>query len=128
MDGPEVLVPLGFFAMIAAIFIVPNWLKGRERQELQALLRSAIDKGQPLPPEAIEALTKNVKAPSTSFGDLRTGIIWLAIGLGIALLGFIMGYVHADAFHPILAAGSIPTVIGLAYILLSFINPNKAKA
>lgn len=128
MDGPEVLVPLGFFALIAAIFIVPNWLKARERRELQALLRSAIDKGQPLPPEAIEALTKNVKAPSSSFGDLRSGIIWLAVGLGVGLVGFIMGYVHEAAFHPILAVGAIPVVIGLAYILLSFINPNKAKA
>jgi len=127
MDGPEVLVPLGFFLMIVAIVVVPNWLKSRERRELQGTLRAAIDKGQPLPPEVIDAMTKNVKTAPTSLSDLRTGVIWLAVGLGICAFGFFIGYEHSDAYTPMLGIGSIPAIIGLAYIALSFFNPNKAK-
>lgn len=125
MDGPEVLVPLAFFSMIAAIFVVPAWLKSRERRELQTTLRAAIDKGQPLPPEVIDAMTKNVKTAPSAVSDIRTGIIWLAIGIGFGLFGFILGFEESDAFYPILGIASIPAVIGLAFIALSFVNPNK---
>lgn len=115
------------FVMVIAIVVVPAWLKSRERREMQATLRTAIDKGQPLPPEIIDAMTKNVKVAPTSLSDVRTGIIWLAVGLGIAAFGFMIGYEDSDAFHPMLAIAAIPAIIGLAYIALSFFNPNKAK-
>ncbi|TPW02375.1 MAG: hypothetical protein FD125_2096, partial [bacterium] len=42
----EVLIPITMFAMIAAIVIVPTWLKSKERREMQATLRASLDKGQ----------------------------------------------------------------------------------
>lgn len=127
MTGAEILIPLAPFAMVTAIIVVPAWLKSRERREMQATLRTAIEKGQPLPPEIIDAMTKNVKVAPTSLSDLRTGIIWLAVGAGLAALGFMVGFDEADAYHPMLGVASIPAIIGLAYIALSFFNPNKAK-
>ena len=41
--------------------------------------------------------------------------------------GFVVGFDEADAFHPLLGIGAIPAIIGLAYIVLSFFNPNKAR-
>lgn len=122
-----ILIPISMFAMIGAIVIVPSWLKSRERSEMQSTLRSAIDKGLPMPAEIIDAMTKNVKVAPTSLSDLRTGVIWLAVGAGIAAFGFMIGFEEAEAFHPIAGIGSIPAIIGIAYILLSFFNPNKAK-
>ena len=122
-----ILIPISMFAMIGAIVIVPSWLKSRERREMQATLRTAIDKGQPLPAEIIDAMTKNVKVAPTSLSDLRTGVIWLAVGLGIAAFGYMVGYEEADAFQPLVGIASIPAIIGLAYIALSFVNPNKFK-
>lgn len=122
-----ILIPISMFAMIAAIVLVPAWLKSRERSEMQSTLRSAIDKGQPMPAEIIEALTKNVKAAPTSLRDLRTGVVWLAVGLGIAAFGFMIGFEESDAFHPIAGIAMIPGIIGLAFIVLSFFNPNKGK-
>ncbi len=127
MTGAEILIPLAPFAMVTAIIVVPAWLKSRERREMQATLRTAIEKGQPLPPEIIDAMTKNVKVAPTSLSDIRTGVIWLAIGLGLAAFGFMIGFEDADAYHPLLGIATIPSVIGLAYIVLSFFNPNKAK-
>ena len=122
-----ILIPISMFAMIGAIVIVPSWLKSRERSEMQSTLRAAIDKGLPLPAEIIDAMTKNVKVAPTSLSDLRAGILWLAAGLGIAAFGFMIGFDEADAFHPIAGIAAIPGIIGLAYIVLSFFNPNKAK-
>lgn len=122
-----ILIPISMFAMIGAIVIVPSWLKSRERRELHSTLRAAIDKGLPLPTEIIDAMTKNVKVAPTALSDMRTGIIWLAVGLGIGAFGFVIGFDESDAFHPLLGIGSIPAIIGLAYIVLSFFNPNKAK-
>lgn len=127
MEGFEILIPLAPFVMIIAIVVVPAWLKSRERREMQATLRTAIEKGQPLPPEIIEAMTKNVKVAPTALSDIRTGIIWIAVGLGIGVLGFMIGYQEAEAFHPILGFAAIPVIIGAAYVVLSFFNPNKGK-
>jgi hypothetical protein len=115
------------FLMIIAIVVVPAWLKSRERREMQATLRTAIDRGQPLPPEIVDAMTKNVKVAPTSLSDMRTGIIWIAVGLGIAVLGFMIGYEEAEAFHPMVGIAAIPVIIGAAYVALSFFNPNKAQ-
>lgn len=123
----EMLIPIAFFAMIAAIVIVPNWLKSRERGEMQTTLRTAIDKGQPMPPEVIDALTKNVKVAPTALSDIRTGVIWIAIGVGIGLFGYFVSYEADEAFRPMLGIGAIPIVIGVTYVILSFFNPNKGK-
>ncbi|MFZ5668528.1 MAG: DUF6249 domain-containing protein [Pseudomonadota bacterium] len=125
----EDLVPLAAismpFIMVIAIIVIPAWLKSRERREMQTTLRAAIDKGQPLPAEIIDAMTKSVKTPPTAQKDLRTGIVWLAVALGFAAFAFFWGYEEADAFHPFLGVAAIPAVIGLAFIALSFVNPNK---
>ena len=63
----DILVPLGFFAMIAAIVIVPRYLKSIERQKLQDTLRASIEKGAELPPEVVQALPFD---DSTPHGEL----------------------------------------------------------
>ena len=124
-----ILVPLAPFIMVAAIVCIPAWLRSRERREMQATVRAAIEKGQPLPPELIEAMTKDVKPSKVSSRnrDIRMGVIWLAIGLGFATLGTLISMEESDAFYPMLGAASIPAVIGLAFIVLSFFNPNKGE-
>ncbi len=126
----EELIPLAFFAMIAGIVLVPTFLKSRERKEMQATLRAAIEKGQPLPPEVIEALSKeNVKAPATAHRDLRVGVILLAVSIGIALFGyaftFIGGFEESKVSVPIMGLSAIPGMVGLAFIILSAFNKNK---
>jgi hypothetical protein len=128
----EDLIPLTAvvmpFVMVIAIVVIPAWLKSRERREMQATLRAAIEKGQPVPPEVIDAITRNVKSPPTAHGDLRTGLIWLAVGLGLAVFGAVIGYQEEEALHPLLGIAAIPALIGVAFTLLSVFNPNKGKA
>jgi hypothetical protein len=126
MAGFEILIPLAPFLMVAAIVVVPAWLKSRERKEMQATLRVAIEKGQPLPPEVIDALSKdNVKTPSTAGRDLRVGVILLAVSIGVALFGYAVSFEESKAFYPIVGMAGIPGMIGLAFIILSFFNKNR---
>ncbi|HYC98738.1 DUF6249 domain-containing protein [Brevundimonas sp.] len=118
------------FGTITAIIVGPTYLKSREKREMQTTIRHAIDKGQDLPPDLIDAMTKDVasKLPSRT-RDLRRGVIWLAVGIGIAAFGTVseMGGNHwNEGFdNGLLGIACIPVTIGLAFIVLSFFNPNK---
>ncbi|MDQ3124444.1 MAG: DUF6249 domain-containing protein [Pseudomonadota bacterium] len=123
----EVMIPIAMFAMIAAIVIVPTWLKSKERREMQATLRASLDKGQTLPPEVIDALTRQtVKPPASASRDLRAGVILLALSLGIAAtFSFIAYRFGEDEAWGFGAFAAIPGAIGLAFIILSLVNKNK---
>ena len=132
MDGFEILIPLAPFLMVAAIVIIPRWMKARERAEMQQTVRAAIDKGQPLPPELVEAMSKDTRVPKSASSDLRQGVIWLAVGIGIAafslanVVGFGERYGgHWEAGPPLLGLAAIPACIGIAFIVLSLFNKNK---
>lgn len=132
MDMTPILIVLIIFSAITAIIFGPSYLKSREKREIQETVRHAIDKGQQLPAELIDAMTRDVasKLPSRT-RDLRRGVIWLAVGLGIAAFSLLsdMGWDNGNDWHEIgnglLGIAAIPTTIGLAFIVLSFFNPNK---
>ena len=123
---------LSVFGTITAIAFGPTYLKFRERREMQATVRAAIDKGQTLPPELIDAMTKDVakNLPSRN-RDIRRGVIWLAVGIGIAAFGLINdlsslnGGWEDHVGNGLLGVAAIPATIGLAYLVLSFFNKNK---
>lgn len=130
MNHFEILIPLAPFIMVIAIVVVPAILKSKERKEMQATLRAAIDKGQPLPPEVIEALSKeNIKAPASASRDLRIGVILLAVSIGIAMFGYAFNFIGENdavrAVAPIIGMAAIPGMIGIAFCILSVFNKNK---
>jgi hypothetical protein len=132
-DFIPVVAICAFFGTIVAIFFGPSYLKSRERRETQETVRRAIDKGQDLPAEVLDALTRDVtkNLPSRT-RDIRRGIIWLAVGVGIAAFGLIndMSWNGDNDWgghvgDGMLGIAAIPVTIGLAFIILSFFNKNK---
>ncbi len=123
-----VLIILIIFGSIASLFIVPTYLRSQERQKLQDTLRAAIEKGQPLPAEVVEAMTSDVKIkPKPSpYRDLRIGIIWMGVAIGLAAFGIALGFEEPDAVFPLVAVACFPGFIGLAFIVLGLINRTKA--
>ena len=126
-----IIAILSVFGSLTAIIVGPSYLKTRERRDMQKTVRAAIDKGQPLPPEVIDALSKEAarNIPSRT-RDIRRGIIWLATGIGIAAFGLITDFSTHDewnrgASNGLLGIAAIPATIGLAYLVLSFFNKNK---
>lgn len=121
-----ILVPLAGIFMIIAIVVGPAWLKSRERREMQATLRSAIEKGQPLPTDVIESMSReNARPAPTAQRDLRRGVMWLAVSLGVATAGYFFGFEENDAVYPIIGIAAVPGFVGLAFIILSLFNKNK---
>ncbi|HYG27747.1 MAG TPA: DUF6249 domain-containing protein, partial [Caulobacteraceae bacterium] len=90
----EILIPLAFFAMIAAIVLVPGWYRSREKERLHETLRLAYEKGQPVPPEMIEALQMDRPRPPLPDRDLRRGIILLCVAAAIVVFSLIVGEFH----------------------------------
>ncbi len=129
-DFIPVVAILAVFGTITAIVVGPSWLKSRERREVQTTVRAAIDKGQPLPPEVIEVLSKDItkNLPSRT-RDIRRGVMWLAVGIGIAGFGLVQDLGDRDWSENIgngmLGIAVIPATIGLAFLILSFFNKNR---
>ncbi len=113
----EILIPLSLFAMIAALVIVPRYFKSIERQKMAETVRVAIEKGQPLPNELIDALSSNVRTPGlppSPQRDLRTGIIWIGVAVGLAVMGVVVGVEEPDATYPMLGIAAFPATAALA--------------
>ena len=123
MDG--ILIPIAFFGMIAALVIVPRYFKSREREALQAPVRAAIERGQTLSPEAVDAITRDMhysKPVPSAVRDLRAAVVWLAVAVGIAVCGYLIAWDEGDAFVPALGFATIPGLVGIAYLFLAGIN------
>ena len=124
-----VLIVLIIFGSIASLFIVPRYFKSVERQKMADTLRVAIEKGQPLPTEVIEAMSSNVRSPGlppSPQRDLRTGIIWLGVGIGFGALALALSFEEPDFLYPLLGLAAFPTFIGLAFVALGLLNKPKS--
>ncbi len=127
-----------FWTFVAAIILIPIYLRYRERGRMHETLRIAYEKGQPVPPELIEALQSNVaaKMASTPERDFRTGIVLVAVGLGFVGLGYGLWYglMSVNEIAAYVSGGStagfgaIPGLIGVAYLILWATKRNAPKA
>lgn len=117
---PELLVPIVLFISIATVFALAFMYRARQREQVQMTVRQAIDKGQELTPELLEKLGET---GGGRHSDLRRGVIAVALGAGIALFGLILG--QEDAMRPLVAIGTIPLLIGMAYLGLWRYSPRN---
>ena len=127
MDA-DVFVPFVFFGFLAAIILIPIWLRERTKQSAHKLISQALDKGQPLDPQIMRDLTQGTTKQQQQSGPRRTlgwGIILLAIAAasgGLALTG--EGF-HSWWMTPAIILGAI----GGAFLVLALVDySNKRKA
>lgn len=52
----------------------------------------------------------------------RSGMVCLAVGIGIGIFAFLVGIQETDALNPLLGAASIPILIGIVLIINDRIN------
>jgi len=118
-----------FFGTIILIVLVPRWLRSREQEALQATLRAAIERGQPLPPEVVKAMTEDRRPAPSPGRDLRTGVIWLGIAAGVVGFAYALGYGEntADAFYPLVGIAAFPGFVGVAFLINAALGRGKGK-
>ena len=107
-------VPMVFFVAIAATYCVKYYFAHRTRQDVLSTVRMALERGQPLTPEMLDRLGQTSRPKNA---DLRRGVIAVCLGIGLIAFGFILG--QPDAFRPLIATGTVPVLLGLAYLALA---------
>ena len=113
----EIIIPVVMFLGLTVVFSLLFWFRYRARREMQETLRVALDKGQDLTPEIIDRLGHPKAAPDK---DLRLGVIWLAVAVGLVLIGFAVPDDGGNALRGLLAGAAFPFAIGVAYMILHF--------
>ncbi|MEL7450643.1 MAG: DUF6249 domain-containing protein [Pseudomonadota bacterium] len=112
-NNEDFWIPIVLFLSIAVVSGLVVYFRFRMRREFQQTIRIAFDKGQELTPDLLQNLGGE---PKPGNGDLRKGFIYVAIGVGLGVFGIILG--EKDAVRPMLATGSLPLLVGFAYLAL----------
>jgi len=109
-------VPLGAFSMSVAIVALVGYFRHQARTQRAELIRLALEKGQPLPAELLEA-------PGPARDGLGGGIRTVFIGVG---LGVFLGIFKPD--KPLWAIGLMVFIIGLGQLVAHYASARKAPA
>ncbi len=122
-----VFVPIVLFIAIAVVMCVGSYLRHRNIEAVQKTVQTAIEQGQELTPEFLERLAQAPQRGKDNGEktDLRRGVILITVGLGIAAFGLLVG--KGEAMRPMLAIGTLPFLIGTAYLgLWKFSQSDKS--
>ena len=123
----EELIPIVFFLSMAIVIIVWLYLKHRSRVEMQQTFRLALDKGNELSPEFIKQLGEPEPDKDR---DMRRGLIWLSLALGLVLIGFAVPSPRdsSEALRGLLAGAALPFCIGCAYMIMYRFGAKKESS
>jgi len=110
----DIIIPLSFFVMIIVIVGLALWTRFRRNRMMHETVRLLVEKGQPLPPD----IFRENRALTPPASQLRRGIIWTAIGIG--LTAFFLAGSHGNW-----GLGLIPLCIGLGYLLAWKLESNS---
>jgi hypothetical protein len=123
--GADTFVPFVMFGFLAAIILVPTILKYRDRGRMHETLRAAFERGQPIPPEIIQALQTDVKPARRPDVDLRWAVILIGLAFGLVAMSFTLAHFDEDAMYGTMAGAAIPGFIGLGFLVLWFFGRNS---
>jgi hypothetical protein len=124
-----VFIPVTFFIMIIAVVWLFQHFAMRKRMEAFQTLRLAIEKGQPVTPETLEAMARL----SSPIADLRRGIVFVAIAAGFGTFALILAGNRVDdewqeVMRGLIGVAMFPLFLGLAFLGLHFFaNESKRR-
>lgn len=109
----ELWVPIVMFVSVAVVFVFWFYFRYRTRMETQQTFRMALDKGTELSPDFVKHLGEPERSQDQ---DLRRGLIWLSLAVGLVLIGFAVP--DPEALRGLLAGAALPFSIGCAYMIM----------
>lgn len=129
MDA-DAFIPFVFFGFLAAIILVPIWLRERTKQSAHRLVSQALEKGQPLDPAILKQLTDGGKPPQDKARrSLGSGIVLMALALGFVGAGYAIGEISgsSEAFFGMLIPAAILGALALAFLALAMVDYSSQK-
>jgi hypothetical protein len=111
----EIFIPITFFATIALVIWLIVSFRHRGRADKQQTIRLALEKGAELTPELMKSISEPEPAKNR---DLRSGLIWLSLGVGLALCGLAVPDPSGNALRGCLSGAAFPFSIGVAYLIM----------
>jgi hypothetical protein len=98
-------VPIALFAAMVFVVALVVSMRLKKNRMLHETLRAMIEKGAPIPPELL-----NPPNPRRPKSDLRNGLVWIGVGVGLTLMFLAQG-------HNNWPVGLIPLLIGVAFLI-----------
>jgi hypothetical protein len=121
--GADVFVPFTFFVFLAAVILVPIWLKERTKRSAHALISQALEKGQTLDPALMRQLTEGVKPQlDRARRTLGSGVILLALAGGFVIGAFAIDDFSGTVEGGMMVPAAILGALGTAFILLAIVD------
>ena len=114
-----------FFGFLAAIILVPIYLRERTRQSAHHLIAQALEKGQTLDPSLMKVLTEGQKKPRDKApSSLASGIVLLALAGGFVGGGYAISQISGaeEAFFGMMIPAAILGALGAAFVLLALVD------
>lgn len=124
MDA-DILIPFVFFGFLAAVILVPIYLRERTKQSAHALISQALEKGQTLDPQLLKQLTQGERSPQDKARrSLGNGIVLLALAGGFVGAAFWVGQISGspEAFGGMMVPAVLLGALGAAFLLLALVD------
>ncbi|MCG6859596.1 MAG: DUF6249 domain-containing protein [Salaquimonas sp.] len=112
------LAAAAFWAFVAVVAVAGIWGNIRKREAQHETLRHMIDSGQQIDP----ALAQKILSQRTERIDrdlMAGGLITLFAAPGLAILGWFLSFVAAEAFWPLIGVALLVGCVGIGLIAAS---------
>ena len=119
----EEFIPIALFIGLTVVLCLFFMFRYKTRSEMQATIRTALDKGQELTPEVIDRLG-SPKPPKDK--DLRTALIWLALAVSTAAFGFGIPDDEEEVLQLMLGFAAFPLSLGVAYLVMWLFSSKRS--
>ena len=115
----EITAIIAVFGMPVLIALIVMLFISRQKRDKYRLMETMVKNGQPVP----ESLFKPDTMPEeSSMQMLRNGLIYITIGIGLAIA--LWGFGLNDA----IGIASIPALVGCAYMVTYYVARGKENA
>jgi hypothetical protein len=119
MENGAYLVGIAFWVFVGAVAVAGIIAEHKKQRLGVDLLRTMIEKGQPLDPAMVEQImSQPARDERTDPVDLKLGgIIVNAAGIGMLPLAFFISKLAPIALYPILGAAALTVCVGVGLLL-----------
>ena len=111
----EEWIPIVMFVGVTVVLSLFVWFRFRIRNDTQATIRTAIEKGHELTPEVIDRLGHPQPHKDR---DLRISLIFFALAVALSLFGIALPVDEAHAQRVFMGIAAFPFSLAIAFLIM----------